>query len=247
VRSIYDGYLGWFNADPSTLNPLPPKERANSYVELAGGKEEMLLQLRKSVREDRNYRWAAEIATWLIRAYPDLKEAKDLKAEAFRELAYDTINASWRNFYLMGALELEGKLKDAKQTINFGSPDIVSQFRTADVLRGLTIKLNPKQAIDAHMTMAFIISDRNDESHALEIRRGIVEYKEKIPKDYDVSLVMKRKIVEEVLLGQTTLQQGVQSGEIIIQKGDGKQVEKFFSYFDLAPGSEGDSITLLDR
>ena len=216
-------------------------------MELAGGKEEMLLQLRKSVREDRNYRWAAEIATWLIRAYPDLQEAKDLKAEAFRELAYDTINASWRNFYLMGALELEGKLKDAKQTINFGSPDIVSQFRTADVLRGLTIKLNPKHAIDAHMTMAFIISDRNDESHALEIRRGIVEYKEKIPKDYDVSLVMKRKIVEEVLLGQTTLQQGVQSGEIIIQKGDGKQVEKFFSYFDLAPGSEGDSITLLDR
>jgi alkyl sulfatase BDS1-like metallo-beta-lactamase superfamily hydrolase len=85
----------------------------------------MLLQLRKAVRGDRNYRWAAEIATWLILAYLDLQEVKDLKAEAFRELVYDSLNAPWRNFYLMDALELEGKLKNAKQAIDFGSPDIV--------------------------------------------------------------------------------------------------------------------------
>jgi hypothetical protein len=39
----------------------------------------------------------------------------------------------------MDVLELEGKLKNAKQAIEFGLPDIVAQFRTADVLRGLTI------------------------------------------------------------------------------------------------------------
>jgi alkyl sulfatase BDS1-like metallo-beta-lactamase superfamily hydrolase len=53
----------------------------------------MLLQLRKAVRGDRNYRWAAEIATWLILAYLDLQAVKDLKAEAFRELVYDSLNA----------------------------------------------------------------------------------------------------------------------------------------------------------
>jgi hypothetical protein len=40
----------------------------------------------------------------------------------------------------MDAFELEGKLKNAKQAIHFGSPDIVAQFRTADESHALEIR-----------------------------------------------------------------------------------------------------------
>jgi hypothetical protein len=51
----------------------------------------------------------------------------------------------------------------------------------ANILRGMTIRLNAEKTADTHMTVVFIISDRKGESHALETRRGIAEYKEKIP------------------------------------------------------------------
>jgi hypothetical protein len=50
----------------------------------------------------------------------------------------------------------------------------------ANILRGMTIRLNAEKTADTHMTVVFI-SDRKGESHSLETRRGIAEYKEKIP------------------------------------------------------------------
>ena len=37
VRQIYVGYLGWFQADPWELDPMPYMERAKRYVKLMGG------------------------------------------------------------------------------------------------------------------------------------------------------------------------------------------------------------------
>ena len=37
VRGIYTGYLGWFDGNPTNLNPLPPRQRAGKSIELMGG------------------------------------------------------------------------------------------------------------------------------------------------------------------------------------------------------------------
>ena len=37
VRAVAQFYLGWFDAHPATLDPLPPVEAARRYVALAGG------------------------------------------------------------------------------------------------------------------------------------------------------------------------------------------------------------------
>ena len=59
---------------------------------------------------------------------------------------------------------------------------------------------------------------------------------------------MKKKMVEDILLGQTTLKEEIQSGRITIQKGDRNQVEEFFSYFELSTsGGIDNQIVLLDR
>jgi hypothetical protein len=57
---------------------------------------------------------------------------------------------------------------------------------------------------------------------------------------------MERKIGDEILLGQATLQQAIQSGQVTIQKGNLEQVQKFFGYFELRSKAD-ESIMLVDR
>ena len=33
VKAIYQKYIGWFDGNPSNLNPLPPAEAGKKYVE----------------------------------------------------------------------------------------------------------------------------------------------------------------------------------------------------------------------
>lgn len=46
VKAIYQYYMGWFDAHPSNLDPLPPKAVAKKYIELAGGENNALKNAR---------------------------------------------------------------------------------------------------------------------------------------------------------------------------------------------------------
>ncbi|PYN15895.1 MAG: hypothetical protein DME05_10215, partial [Candidatus Rokuibacteriota bacterium] len=37
AKSVYQRYIGWYDANPANLNPLPPVERGRKYVEYMGG------------------------------------------------------------------------------------------------------------------------------------------------------------------------------------------------------------------
>ena len=37
AKAIYQRYLGWYDANPANLNPLPPVERAKKSVAYMGG------------------------------------------------------------------------------------------------------------------------------------------------------------------------------------------------------------------
>ena len=48
VKSIFNGYLGWFSGNPSELDPLSRKEKALRISKLAGGNEVLLEELQLS-------------------------------------------------------------------------------------------------------------------------------------------------------------------------------------------------------
>ena len=111
VRQIYQGYLGWFDGDPASLDPLPRPERAAHYVRMMGGREAILKEARESAARG-EYKWAAEILTHLIRTEANGAngangandaDPRKLKASALRELGYRTENVNWRNWYLTSA------------------------------------------------------------------------------------------------------------------------------------------------
>jgi alkyl sulfatase BDS1-like metallo-beta-lactamase superfamily hydrolase len=232
-RNIYGGYLGWFDGDPAHLDPLPPKERAKAYVNLAGGSEAYLAKLRQAAQEH-NWRWLAEAATWLIRAEPGLQEARLLKAQALRQLGFATINASWRNWYLTSAMELANRLPDL-------SVDEATRRRllmvwlgaltVEDVLSTFGIRLDAAATKDVHMILGLTVTDRN-QSFALEIRRGIVELHRARPAQCDVSLEGSHAVlVQAICFPKPCLAEAIQTGQLAVV-GRQEDAERFLGYFD---------------
>ena len=42
AKAVYQFYLGWYDANPSNLNPWPPVERARKYVAAMGGAKKVI-------------------------------------------------------------------------------------------------------------------------------------------------------------------------------------------------------------
>ena len=113
VRAIYSGLLGWYDGNPTTLNPLEPKLKAKKMAELAGGTQKLTEQM-QSALADHDYQWALELADhvkWLDDA--DRELARKVKIASLRGLTAREYNAPNRNYYLSYANELEsGQLSE---------------------------------------------------------------------------------------------------------------------------------------
>ena len=261
VRNIYGGYLGWFQADPWALDPLPYMERAKRYVELMGGRDAVLKAAKKAI-EDGEYTWAAEILTNVIRVNHEDMEARRLKAEAYRQFAYTLVNVNWRNWSLTAAAELDGEA-DLTKGFAFTSADVIKAFTTDKLLEMLTTRIDPEKSLDVNLTMGFKFEDTN-ERYALEIRRGVVQFHSKLPDHVDFVMVATRAHLNRMLVGDipitgemlTAIEGGapapmvaimaaIDSGQMRIEGGTKEDVQKFFSYFD-RPVDVG-SINLIVR
>jgi len=105
AKAVYQRYLGWFDAHPAHLHPLPPAEAGRRYVDFMGGADALLERARASF-DAGDYRWVAEVLTHLVFADPSNTAARDLQADALEQLGYQSESGPWRDFYLTGAQEL---------------------------------------------------------------------------------------------------------------------------------------------
>lgn len=108
VRSVFSGYLGWFDGNPSNLFRLTPKAEAERIAKLAGGTDALLASASKAQAAGDN-QWAAQLADHLLAIAPTNPQAKRIKADALTKLAHTMVNATARNYYLTVARELRDK------------------------------------------------------------------------------------------------------------------------------------------
>lgn len=121
TKAIYQRYMGWFDGNPAHLWQHPPVEAAGRYVDFMGGADQVLGRARESFAAG-DYRWVAEVVNHVVFADPSNAEARTLQAAALEQLGYGSENGTWRNFYLMGALELrDGAIGTPAST---ASPDV---------------------------------------------------------------------------------------------------------------------------
>jgi alkyl sulfatase BDS1-like metallo-beta-lactamase superfamily hydrolase len=130
AKAVYQRYLGWYDANPANLDPLPPVERASKYVAYMGGAAAVLARAREDFARG-EYRWVAEAMSQVVFADPDDRAARELGADALEQMGYQAESATWRNAYLLGAQELRSGLSAPRARVG-ARPDIV---------RGLTLEL----------------------------------------------------------------------------------------------------------
>lgn len=239
IPAIYAGYLGWYKGDPVTLDPAPRAERAARYVGLMGGRERVLQKARQALAGG-DHQWAAEIATWLVRSDPGDADARSVKAEALRAWGYRQKNATWRNWSLTAALELEGRLDMAGGGMVLGSPDQVSGFPLAAIIRVLTVRLKAEDCDDTRLCVAFETTD-SGEGCALELRSDVCQFHETAPKASDATLRFDRGFLLAWVFGRTTLEDALEDGSVSLD-GDRGAVSAFLAKFE--PFNEAGDIAI---
>lgn len=156
VKAIYQRYLGWFDGHPANLAALPPVDAAPRYVQLMGGAAAVRVAAREAMAEGDD-RWAAQLLTHCVFADPDDTESRELQALAFEQMAFRTENTTWRNFYLMGALELrQGVLSVPSRPAN---PELVSALTIEQVFDAIGLRIDGERAAAEHVVVNWVFTD----------------------------------------------------------------------------------------
>ena len=226
AKQVFSGELGWFDADPTTLDPIHSSEASKRYVDLMGGKQEVMKAARKAA-ESGDYQWAAELATHAIRVDLEDMGPRKFKAEMLRELGYSESNINWRNWYLTSAAELDGTL-DRSLKVDLNAPDILDTYTEAQLVAAMRFNLNAERTADEHYTVAFRFGEK---VHALEIRRGVAEFHDEFDGQATVTIKLTKDLFLGAITGQVDFADATEKG-LIKMTGDASLVPKFFGSFD---------------
>ena len=238
AKEIFVGEMGWFDGDPTTLNPTYSVEASQRYAKMVGGKEKMM-EFAIDACDSGDFQWCAELATHAIRVDLEDMEPRLLKAKALRELGYRETNNNWRNWYLTSAQELDGTI-DYSKKINLQAPDLMAEFKPDQLVNALRFSLNAERSADQHFTIAFNFSDTN-ETHALEVRRSVAQFH----KDYEgqpkATVNLTKSVFLGLLVGKVDFADAVKAGYITLD-GDAATVPAFFGLLDKP--AENPKVTL---
>jgi alkyl sulfatase BDS1-like metallo-beta-lactamase superfamily hydrolase len=175
VRGIAQHYIGWFDAHPAQLDPLPPVEAARRYVALAGGAEAAMAAARKAY-DAGDYRWVAELLRHVVLADANTPGARELQARAFEQLGYAAESAPWRNFYLTGAQELRQGIAPSAGSSRNRVIDMLAQTPVEQFFTAMAATLNGRRAEGVDLVIEFNFSDLG-ERHSLWIENAVLHHR----------------------------------------------------------------------
>ncbi|MEV4598727.1 alkyl sulfatase dimerization domain-containing protein [Amycolatopsis sp. NPDC049253] len=155
VKAIYQRYLGWFDGHPTSLWQHPPQALATRYVDVLGGVP-AVLDKAQEYADDGDLRFAAELLKHAVFADPDSSVAKNALAEVYQRLGYGAENPTWRNFYLVGALELRKGITPPPLDIGGG---MTAALTVEQLFDSLAIRVDGPRAAADPLTIEWRFTD----------------------------------------------------------------------------------------
>lgn len=212
VKAIYQKYLGWYDANPANLDPLPPVDAGKKFVEYMGGADAILGRARKDF--DRGeFRFIAQALGHLVFAEPDNAAARALLADTFEQLGYLAESATWRNAYLFGAQELRAGMPNAPPRPPMPR-ETLAALRTEQLWDVLGVRLNGPKAEGKHIVLNWVFTDTK-ESFALTLENCALTYAEGVQaSDADASFTLPRALLDEVIAKKATFPEAMAAGKI---------------------------------
>ncbi|WP_316219186.1 MULTISPECIES: alkyl/aryl-sulfatase [unclassified Bradyrhizobium] len=227
AKAVYQFYLGWYDANPADLNPLPRSESAKKTIDYMGGADAVLARAREDFKAGQ-YRWVASIMSQLVFADPENKAARALGADALEQLGYQSEAATWRDAYLTGAAELRN------------GPPKPQAAANAELLKGVSIdlafdflgvRLNAAKAEGKHIVINWTFTDSGEtqvmnlENSALTHRAGPLDDKA------DAGVKLTRATFDAISSKQRTMLAAVATGEVALS-GNPLKLQELFAMFD---------------
>ncbi|HBC34888.1 MULTISPECIES: alkyl sulfatase dimerization domain-containing protein [unclassified Marinobacter] len=226
ARGVYQRYMGWYDANPANLNPLPPREESRRTIDYMGGEAEVLRKAREDFA-DGDYRWVASVMRDLVYANPENREARELGADALEQLGYQAEAGTWRSAYLVGAHELRHGLITPKHVGL--QPDLMQALQISMFFDSMAVRIDPEKAAGEHLVINWSITDQG-EDYRLNLQNATLTHRSgELDERAHASVSMHRAVLDNILLQKTSFPEAVESGEIQVEGA----VDAFFGLLQM--------------
>ncbi len=232
AKAVYQFYLGWYDANPANLNPLPPVEAGKKYVELMGGADQVLKKAQASFDEG-DYRWTAQLLNHLVFADPGNDPAKALLARTYDQLGYQSESGPWRDVYLTGAFELRHGAPNEGVDLAT-SLDMLRHTPVPRFLDAMAARLKGKDAEGKDLTLNLVFTDLK-ESYVLHIKNAVLHHRSGTDPKANVTLNLTHELYLKMLLGKAGLKDTLMSDDLKVQ-GSRLDLVRFFALFEKPEG-----------
>jgi alkyl sulfatase BDS1-like metallo-beta-lactamase superfamily hydrolase len=231
TRAVYQRYMGFYDANPSTLDELPPEEAAKKYVEYMGGTASVMQKARRDF-DAGNYRWVAMAMKHAVFADPGDVDARALLADTYEQMGYQAESGPWRSIYLQGAFELRQGVPKAGGAVT-ATPDTIRAMTPEMLFDYLGVRLNGERAAGRKIALNVDFTDLK-QRYGLTVDNGVLDYASHFSSAPDATMSLTKQTLTRIQLGEVTLEDAIRSGEVHV---DGKQasVSEFFGLLDTFP------------
>ncbi len=226
--AIYYQTVGWYDNDPANLKPLAPADEARRLVPLMGGREKVLSAARDALKK-KEYAWAAKLANQVFLIDNQDKEARQLKADALRQMAYVSTGANDRAHLMSQALSLEGKTAIARLIPPPPEAIVATPAKYVDYFR---VRIDPVKSDETNKFIRFEFADGS--KAGLHIRRAVAEFvpdPDRYLRNPDLTLAMSGQTWVKLYLSQSMPEELIKSGEIKVE-GDSTEAARLINLFD---------------
>lgn len=214
ARAIYQRYMGWYDANPAHLDPLPPQQNAAKTISYMGGMDKVLEQARADFAQG-EYRWVAWVMSQAVFAEPGNQAARELGADALEQLGYQAEAGTWRGAYLTGAQELRQGTAEPRRG-NALSPDLLQALDAGMFFDLLAVRLNAEKAEGQQLVINWTLTDI-DEQYRLNLQNATLTHRAgSLADNPDASVSMTRATLDRILLRQLTFPDAVKAGDISV-------------------------------
>ena len=239
-KAVYQAYLGWYDANPANLDPLPPENAGARYVDLAGGADALLEKARSALGAG-DYRWTAQLLSHLVFAQPDNSAAKNLLAEAYDQMGYRAESGPWRDVYLSAAYELRHGAPREPLVEMSTLLGILQQTPVEKFFQTMSVRLDAEKAGDVERRVAIIFTDL-DESYLLTVKNSVLHTRRGGDlTEADATLRITRELFTRMLVGDVGLRETLTSDALELD-GSVVQLLRFFGLFE-TPDAEFNIVT----
>ena len=200
-KAVYQRYMGWYDANPASLNALPPVAAGTHYVEAMGGSDAAMTKAEAAMKAG-EYRWAAMVLNHVVFADAQNVKAKSMLADVYTQLGYRAEAGTWRNVYLTGAQELR------HGAIALPTPRPLALFLAmpaAMMLDSAAVRLNAERATGKTIRINLVLSDVI-EKHLITIENSVLIHEEGVTDDKaDATVRMTRMDMLQTLLDRKSV------------------------------------------